>query len=865
MVPRLIMFRIEQFTVVAVSPRKQRFAYLSPWIGPICLLVMFSGVLSGRDRLAFRDVGFFYTPLYQYVAERCHEQPWGAFGNAIWNPHDQTGMPLAGETSTAVFYPIRMLVYWPSWSAPTAMGVYVVVHLIIASLAAYWAARRFRCDPWSASVAGVIYPLSGIVLFLATNPPFLVGAAWLPLLLTPLILNRSGLERCSAPLTSRLRARARQAGRTVVLPAVAMAMIILGGDPPTALHAMIVAVVVQACRLAIRCGRRSFSLIEQSRLGTGVIVQMSTTVLLASVLAAPQLAASLAWSARSDRVLQSVAPEISKVHEQAFAFSVPPWRLIELLAPNLYGAPWPVNTRWDRIIFDRGQTRPETALWTPSIYCGMLLPVLLVLGGVRQRSRLPVQYSSDGAALLITFVISMAAALGAYSPVYRWLHDFIPGYDSFRYPSKWLPLATFAIAVGSARLVRWHGIVRVREQRRSPVVEPALRFNKIALTFLGIMFIVALVLVTHAISQLHGRSSDPFWGPFSPNLAGKQFLISMGWGGLIVLVIMRVRRPWWWLAWVAVDLCFAHHQLVPTINRAAEQKLLANVPRDASSIRWMRVTEDGEFPTHWSAHSDPDRMLTVEASLRLAKFGRWHLEHGEAFVNSIVSIGSRELAEFWYYAKSMDRSDTSLPEGHWRGWCQLLGVGGTWKCRGGEVPMSSGSSGRALPVVTQERFRSSHEVPQKRFSIRRRVVSVDNDRGETWQKLLTVYAEDRDDVTASVPSAIASEMERVLGSASERVVISRAVFQDGNWHAELTPLDHSGPTVAVEVFAVDFLSQGVLCPHGRWRIDFHYAPWWQRSVMILAAAGWGCILLGYGLSRIRTSTRHRSPLDTRLR
>lgn len=859
------MMGIEQFRVLVFGPRNRRSAHLCPWIGPICLLVIFAGVLSGRDRLAFRDVSYFYTPLYQYVAQQCHDQKWGAFGNAIWNPRDQTGMPLAGETTTAVFYPIRMLVYAPSWSAETAMGVYVVLHLVMASLTAYWAARRFRCDPLSAAVAGVVYPLSGIVLFLATNPPFLVGAAWLPLLLTPLILQRCHRTACAVPLVSRSWARAGQVGRTVVLPAVAMAMIILGGDPPTALHAMIVAVIVQVSRLMIGWARRSYSAVDQARFGVAIIVPMSAVVVLASVLAAPQLAASLAWSARSDRLLHDTAPEISKVHEQAYAFSVPPWRLTELLAPNLYGSPWPINTRWDRIVFDGGLTRPETALWTPSLYCGMLLPVLLVLGWSRRRSISRARFSSDGVALLIIFVFSMAAALGAYAPVYRWLHAFLPGYDSLRYPAKWLPLAAFAIAISSARMVRWHRSVRRREERPLPMVGPSSRSRKIAYTLVSVAFIVVSVMLAVAISRLNGRISDPFWGPFVPDLAGRQLLISMACGGLVVAMILLVRRPRWWLAWVVVDLCIAHYQFVPTIDRAAELRLLANTHHDASSIRSMRVIQDSGFPTQWSEQSAPDRMLTVEAGLRLAKFGRWHVEHEDAVVNNIVSIGSRELAEFWHFAKSMDSADASLPEHHWRGWCRLLGVGGTLRSRGGVVPLTSAASGHALPVVSQERFGAAHEVSPYRVSIRRRIVDMDADRAVAWQKLLSAYADERAEVPAMIPPAMATQFAQGTASGVEMAVVSRPVYQDGNWRAELTPRDHNGPAVETEVFPVDFLSQGVFCPPGKWRLDFYYAPWWQRPMRILALAGWGCILLGYGLNRTHTAMRHRSQLDTQRR
>ena len=72
----------------------------------IAIAVCFATVLLGIDRLAFRDVGHFYTPLYDYVSERT-ETDW----LPLWNPLDRTGVPLLGESTTGVLYPVRYLVF----------------------------------------------------------------------------------------------------------------------------------------------------------------------------------------------------------------------------------------------------------------------------------------------------------------------------------------------------------------------------------------------------------------------------------------------------------------------------------------------------------------------------------------------------------------------------------------------------------------------------------------------------------------------------------------------------------------------------------------------------------------------------------
>ena len=139
-------------------------------IAPLSIIVLFAPALVGDQRLAFRDVSHFYTPLYDYVAARTADQ-W----LPLWNPLDQTGIPLLGETTTAVLYPVRYLLFALPISTETAIAWYVALHLVLASLTAGLAARWAGIRPLACSLVGIVYSLSGSVLFLYTNPPFLVG------------------------------------------------------------------------------------------------------------------------------------------------------------------------------------------------------------------------------------------------------------------------------------------------------------------------------------------------------------------------------------------------------------------------------------------------------------------------------------------------------------------------------------------------------------------------------------------------------------------------------------------------------------------------------------------------------------------
>ncbi len=812
---------------------------LAPWIGSICIVIIFASVLVGRDRLAFRDVSYFYTPLYQFVDTQCERQTYGPLGTAIWNEHDQTGMPLAGETTTAVFYPLRMLVYAPSWSAETAMAVYVVLHLIIASLTAYYAARSFRCDRWSASIAGVVYPLSGMVLFLATNPPFLVGAAWLPLLLTSL------LKICV---------------RSIAPAAIAMSLTILGGDPPTALHALIVAALIHSFQSASDIWFRPTRVIKNACQVGG---QLTAVVFIAAALSAPQIAASLAWSVCSDRVQHSdtnTQTDIFKIRSQAFAYSVAPSRLAEFCTPNLYGTPWSINTRWDRLWFDGGQVRPETALWTPTLYSGLCLPVLLVIGGLPcSRSR---RFSSI--MWLAIFVIGIVTSMGVYGPTFGLLHESVPGYDSLRYPSKWLPFAAIAFALLSAITVQRQQ-VQYRFRIRFPyAVQPRdwPRFTVSAIVVTATLACAASALI--GIPRLRGVTSDPFWGPYQPAIAYHSFLVSIAHLIVAAGLLMLLRKTRWFVVVVALELLVAHLGLVPHVSRQAESRILSSFDTmesgspsdepDSSRLRWLRVNQDSGFPTQWATTSDTNRMLTVEAGLRHARFGRWHLEHDQAVVNPMVSIGTRELAEFWYYSRQLSHAEKLPHARSWRRWCDLLGVDGYLRCGGGSENAASLSSQLRLPVVTYEQF---DQHVNNKLTVHQHVTALDDDRAVAWRQVLLAYIEQ-----ARPPAFVSrknhANWKTTQNPSDQRILVSRRVYQDGNWWAALTPRDGKGPTIHSKVFPVDFLAQGVLCPAGQWRIDFYYDPWWHRPTILIATMAWAVVLAISGSARVRRAVRRRA-------
>ncbi len=884
---------------------------LSALIAPAVIVCLFGSVLLGLDRLAFRDVSHFYTPLYEYLGGRAADS-W----LPLWNPLDQTGMPLLGETTTAFFYPPRYLLFALPLASETALGWYVALHLMLASSAAAWVARGAGCSPPASVLAGLTYSLSGAVLFLYCNPPFLVGAAWLPLALGPLIsiermVNRPGADRVQGSRDQGSRCQGPNCqgsncqglGR-VLLPAVAFSMMVLGGDPQTALHAGIVAVVVAGCR-AIR---------RSAAPAPGRGRAMLLIPLVASVLTAPQLAASIDWGRRSERFTaegvpgwwQPPAPGSHRA--QAFQFSVPPWHLAELATPNAFGRPFPEFRRLSSLIPGDGR------VWTPTLYLGML-PLLAMscrLWRIRREgidcwlgiaiAALLCSFGSFGLAWWWQAITGTLGQLdGALGGPYWLLHHGLPGYAAFRYPAKWLPLFSFGVAMVTAG---WF------DQLGSTAITLARRVAAAWLLVIAVVLVagLALCLVPDAFGRLvaNDRNAlpvDRFWGPLQLT-GGLHDVVKSLAHSVVVLVLLGIplvlrfdRRPqaaWQWavVIIVAVDLFAAGSMIVARVPRHVERDLVASIseaadgdrplaplPGAAAAERWLRTQTGGGWPQVWRRSPSETRLADVEASQRGAWFGRWHLSAHQGVFNNMTTLRSREIDRFWEAARTVT-SDLNENERNrfWRSvraWLAIDGVTHS-SAQVHNIPRD----GKQRQLVHVDRHVDPGTNQRLRLTESWRVVSEDPAGLNDWIELLEQVVQRGSRTTPLVieaPRSVAvpaigdralpadgeqgtiavepADSIRIEQEEPERVEIAirssrggllrRPVFQDGWWQAELQAVD-GGRRMTVPVHTVDFIAQGVIVPPGDWTITLRYRPAWLWPTLVIALVGW-CTVIGCSL------------------
>lgn len=355
---------------------------------------LFGPSLVGEEMFAFRDGAHYYYPYYHFVAGQ-----WGEGRVPLWNPQENLGQPLLADATAAVFYPGKLIFASPlEYNANYKL--YVVGHVLLAALAAYAAARGVGRSLPAAVVCALSYAFSGSVLFQYCNIVYLVGAAWLPL---AVLAAHRALDRRSYVWAAAL--------------GVVLAMMVLGGDPQTAYHAMLMAALYALVLVRLKGWGRHRSKPAATRtvtekflrLGRAPIPLLVVAGLIAFALAAVQILPGAQSSRRSTRAAYDVPRNVYELaacglatsageapgkaslaflcgrtapghHTESYEFSVAPWHAASYLWPNCYGSVFPVNTRWIRALPSEGRT------WTPTLYMG-LLPLLLALSQFRFRER----------------------------------------------------------------------------------------------------------------------------------------------------------------------------------------------------------------------------------------------------------------------------------------------------------------------------------------------------------------------------------------------------------------------------------------------------------------------------------------------
>jgi hypothetical protein len=437
-----------------------------PRIVPIATLVgiaavvfgCYGGVLFRGQQFGYRDAAHFYYPLYERV-----QAEWNAGRWPLWEPEENSGMPLLGNPTAAVFYPGK--VFYAALPYPWAARLYIVAHTLIALAGMFVLLRSWGTSHAGAAIGALGYAFGMPVLFQYCNVIFLVGAAWLPLgfraadrwlrggrrwglieLALVLVLQTLGgdpesayvLGLCAAGyavMLSAVAARPAQDGfrlswRHVLAASVVLAIwvgatLYLGArlhayrppheasKPPLAFPWMAWAPLVTLGAWAIV---GVFLLARWRRQGwrwplATMLVGLLGAAVLAAGLGAVQLLPVFEFTAQSGRAAGQGPHDI-------FPFSLEPLRLVELVWPNLFGGHFQGNTSWLSLL---APYAGRAEIWIPSLYMGGLT-VMLALSALGFRGGSPARSWLSAVTLL-----SLITSLGEFTGPLWWARWFARG------------------------------------------------------------------------------------------------------------------------------------------------------------------------------------------------------------------------------------------------------------------------------------------------------------------------------------------------------------------------------------------------------------------------------------------------------
>ena len=354
---------------------------------------------------------------------------------------------------------------------------------------------------------------------------------------------------------------------------------------------------------------------------------------------------------------------------QIYNFSVPPWRAIELVWPNISGRIFPTHRRWPEAL------EIERRVWTPSFYMG-LLPFLFAASAWKLRKGGP----ADVRFLSWAVLLSAVASLGLYGwgwlarefaerfvgpggPDYSdevgglyWLMNILlPGYVYFRYPAKLLVITTLGIAMLAGK--GWDTFIR------EPIARPPCAVIGVLVASLIGLF-GAIVFKAQLFSLFEYAVDEPLFGPFDTDGAWRDLAFSLGHSATVcavawcLLLIARRRPAHQWLAWTAltltiVELAAAQSQLValaPSDRWNVPPGILQHLPQDREQFRILREFE--HLPSSWAVESSrvrPTESLTWD---RETLYPKYPLKYGLSLADVSSTLHAEDYRTLIEIARS---------------------------------------------------------------------------------------------------------------------------------------------------------------------------------------------------------------------
>jgi hypothetical protein len=372
---------------------------LAPGVIVLAGLAFFAPVLAGRGFLCW-DMLYQYYPYSYFLFSALRK-----LSLPFWNPYVFSGMPFLGDVQSQVFYPLNWLLALVS--SPAQANVYwllefkVILHVVMAGVFTYLLGRELKLSRAAAVGSALVFMLSGFMITHVMHMTLVMTLAWFPLL--ALLLLRL------------LRTRTL---RDALWLALALGAANLASHPQITLQMLYALALLGVLYVAFNWpGERQWLFTRHLPLLLAALV-LGFGLSLVSLLPA--------WE--HSRLTLREAVSFADSADGSLPWSFP----LLLLVPKFFGSI--AGNATETVRYWGSASRFH--YWETSAYFGILPLVMAVFGLFFSRARTRLWF-------LVLGLLALLAALGRNGPFYWLMFKFLPGFDRFRIPARFM--ATFAL------------------------------------------------------------------------------------------------------------------------------------------------------------------------------------------------------------------------------------------------------------------------------------------------------------------------------------------------------------------------------------------------------------------------------------
>lgn len=630
------------------------------------LVFVYHPVLLWDRQFVGGNSAYFDYPLFRRI-----QREWGTGRLPLWNPAQNGGAPLLGNPMAAVLYPGKLL--YAIFSFAWATRLLVIAHTALAYFGVAALCRGLEVSKAGSALGGFAYALGAMMLCQHANTNLMIGAACVPwgLYAIDLVLrhaSRRAVAGLAVVLALQTLGGDPQAAYLIVFCGAGYAVLLEAekrGIPSWIRSWLAPLAIVIAWLAGTFALARIRSALPGFRLANGLVlagwmaaglavlwrwrsgkdkglarmlISLAGASALALGLSAVQVLPVLEFTGKSWRA-EGISPE------EIFRYSLHPCRVAELIWPNVFGTSSGINRSWLQAVPVAG----GHDIWIESLYMGGFTLALALVGAGRKTGA-----PAPGRVLFVAIVLGgMAASLGKYASPLWWsgweanarppqvpasappglshgfrgdgfgspygmLATLLPGFRTFRYPTKIVIFPAVGLAVLAG--MGWDRVLEAAESAR--------RLRRIGLAGAIISATAlagAVVARDGAVAALAGRIPlDVMLGPADASGAWSETERALGHGALIfgsaaavASLAMRGRR---YVAVVALavmagDLAVANGRLIATVPQVELDeptevaRLIEAAEKTQPSAGPFRIHRmpGGWFPGHFATTRSANR------------------------------------------------------------------------------------------------------------------------------------------------------------------------------------------------------------------------------------------------------------------